>query len=141
MPLAAGKLIEANIHNVEPGGEEIGRIPRQGEAALYLIDGESASIAMIARSASTRSPNGARVIAVAGTTLGLGCPSGESPLTSAPEGARSHVKAASQVPSRRRQIVLRVRRNHLRSKRSRFITLLHTATKSFTNFDLASSLA
>ena len=34
-----------------------------------------------------------------------------------------------------------VRRDHARSKRSRFITLVHAATKSFTNFSFESAHA
>lgn len=40
VPLAAGNLLEANIHNVEPGGEKIDLITHQGEAVGILIDGE-----------------------------------------------------------------------------------------------------
>ena len=40
VPLAAGNLLEANIHVVEPGGEKIDAITHQGEAAGYLIEGE-----------------------------------------------------------------------------------------------------
>jgi quercetin dioxygenase-like cupin family protein len=40
VPLAAGNLLEANIHNVEPGGEKIDQITHQGEAVGYLIEGE-----------------------------------------------------------------------------------------------------
>ena len=40
VPLAAGNLLEANIHDVEPGGEKIDQITHQGEAVGYLIEGE-----------------------------------------------------------------------------------------------------
>ncbi len=40
VPLAAGNLLEANIHNVEPGGEKVDQITHQGEAVGYLIEGE-----------------------------------------------------------------------------------------------------
>lgn len=40
VPLAAGNLLEANIHNVEPGGEKIDLITHQGEAVGILIEGE-----------------------------------------------------------------------------------------------------
>ena len=40
VPLAAGNLLEANIHNVEPGGEKSDPITHQGEAVGYLLEGE-----------------------------------------------------------------------------------------------------
>jgi transcriptional regulator with XRE-family HTH domain len=40
VPLAAGNLLEANIHVVEPGGEKSDPITHQGEAVGYLISGE-----------------------------------------------------------------------------------------------------
>ncbi len=40
VPLAAGNLLEANIHIVEPGGEKEDSITHQGEATGYLIEGE-----------------------------------------------------------------------------------------------------
>ncbi len=40
VPLAAGNLLEANIHNVEPGGEKNDPITHQGEAVGYLLEGE-----------------------------------------------------------------------------------------------------
>jgi len=40
VPLAAGNLLEANIHVVEPGGEKVDAITHQGEATGYLIEGE-----------------------------------------------------------------------------------------------------
>lgn len=40
VPIAAGNLLEANIHVVEPGGEKTDAITHQGEATGYLIDGE-----------------------------------------------------------------------------------------------------
>jgi transcriptional regulator with XRE-family HTH domain len=40
VPLAAGNLIEANIHCVEPGGEKTDQITHQGETVGYLIEGE-----------------------------------------------------------------------------------------------------
>lgn len=40
VPLAAGNLLEANIHNVEPGGVKIDQITHQGEAVGYLIEGD-----------------------------------------------------------------------------------------------------
>jgi transcriptional regulator with XRE-family HTH domain len=39
-PVAAGNLLEANIHVVVPGGEKIDLITHQGEAVGYLISGE-----------------------------------------------------------------------------------------------------
>ena len=40
VPIAAGNLLEANIHVVEPGGEKTDAITHQGEATGYLIEGE-----------------------------------------------------------------------------------------------------
>jgi transcriptional regulator with XRE-family HTH domain len=40
VPLAAGNLLEGNIHNVEPGGEKTDSITHQGEALGYLIEGD-----------------------------------------------------------------------------------------------------
>ena len=40
VPLAAGNLLEANIHMVAPGGEKTDAITHQGEAVGYLIEGE-----------------------------------------------------------------------------------------------------
>ena len=40
VPLAAGNLLEGNIHNVEPGGEKDDPITHQGEAVGYLLEGE-----------------------------------------------------------------------------------------------------
>ena len=40
VPIAAGNLLEANIHIVEPGGEKADAITHQGEATGYLIEGE-----------------------------------------------------------------------------------------------------
>jgi len=40
VPLAAGNLLEANIHNVDPGGEKNDPITHQGEAVGYLLEGE-----------------------------------------------------------------------------------------------------
>lgn len=40
VPLAAGNLLEANIHNVEPGGTKNDPITHQGEAVGYLLEGE-----------------------------------------------------------------------------------------------------
>jgi transcriptional regulator with XRE-family HTH domain len=40
VPLAAGNLLEANIHNVEQGGEKNDPITHQGEAVGYLLEGE-----------------------------------------------------------------------------------------------------
>jgi transcriptional regulator with XRE-family HTH domain len=40
VPLAAGNLLEANIHNVAPGGEKNDPITHQGEAVGYLLEGE-----------------------------------------------------------------------------------------------------
>ena len=40
VPLAAGNLLEANIHMVSPGGAKTDAITHQGEAVGYLIEGE-----------------------------------------------------------------------------------------------------
>src|SRR5271155_2524818 len=40
VPLAAGNLLEANIHVVQPGGEKSDPITHQGEAVGYLLSGE-----------------------------------------------------------------------------------------------------
>jgi len=40
VPFAAGNLLEANIHRVEPGGEKIDSITHQGETVGYVIEGE-----------------------------------------------------------------------------------------------------
>lgn len=40
VPIAAGNLLEANIHIVEAGGEKTDAITHQGEATGYLIEGE-----------------------------------------------------------------------------------------------------
>jgi transcriptional regulator with XRE-family HTH domain len=40
VPLAAGNLLEANIHVIEPGGEKNDPITHQGEAVGYLLEGE-----------------------------------------------------------------------------------------------------
>ena len=40
VPIAAGNLLEANVHVVEPGGEKIDAITHQGEATGYLVEGE-----------------------------------------------------------------------------------------------------
>ena len=40
VPIAAGNLLEANIHVVQPGGKKIDQITHQGEAVGYLIEGE-----------------------------------------------------------------------------------------------------
>src|SRR5882757_4386367 len=40
VPIAAGNLLEANIHVVEPGGEKTDAITHQGEATGYLVEGE-----------------------------------------------------------------------------------------------------
>lgn len=39
VPLAAGNLLEGNIHIVEPGGEKQDQITHQGEALGYLLEG------------------------------------------------------------------------------------------------------
>ena len=56
--------------------------------------------------------------------------SGPGPATGLPQG-----------PEGRKAQVTRVARGYRRSYRSRSITLAQAATKSFTNFSLASSLA
>jgi transcriptional regulator with XRE-family HTH domain len=40
VPLAAGNLLEANIHHVAPGGEKTDSITHQGETVGYLLEGE-----------------------------------------------------------------------------------------------------
>ena len=40
VPLAAGNLLEANIHIVDPAGEKNDPITHQGEAVGYLLEGE-----------------------------------------------------------------------------------------------------
>jgi transcriptional regulator with XRE-family HTH domain len=40
VPLAAGNLLEGNIHVIEPGGEKVDSITHQGEALGYLLAGE-----------------------------------------------------------------------------------------------------
>jgi transcriptional regulator with XRE-family HTH domain len=40
VPIAAGNLLEANVHVVQPGGTKIDNITHQGEATGYLIEGE-----------------------------------------------------------------------------------------------------
>lgn len=40
VPLAAGNLLEANVHVVQPGGKKVDNITHQGEATGYLIEGE-----------------------------------------------------------------------------------------------------
>lgn len=40
VPLAAGNLLEANVHVVQPGGAKIDNITHQGETTGYLIEGE-----------------------------------------------------------------------------------------------------
>ncbi len=40
VPLAAGNLLEGNIHRIEPGGEKIDQITHQGETVGYVIEGE-----------------------------------------------------------------------------------------------------
>lgn len=39
VPVAAGNLLEANVHVVAPGGEKIDLITHQGEAVGYLVSG------------------------------------------------------------------------------------------------------
>jgi quercetin dioxygenase-like cupin family protein len=39
VPVAAGNLLEANVHVVTPGGEKIDLITHQGEAVGYLVSG------------------------------------------------------------------------------------------------------
>jgi transcriptional regulator with XRE-family HTH domain len=39
VPVAAGNLLEANIHLVAPGGEKVDLITHQGEAVGYLVSG------------------------------------------------------------------------------------------------------
>jgi transcriptional regulator with XRE-family HTH domain len=40
VPLAAGYLLEGNIHRIEPGGEKVDQITHQGETVGYVIEGE-----------------------------------------------------------------------------------------------------
>ncbi len=40
VPLAAGNLLEGNIHRIEPGGEKVDQITHQGETLGYVIEGE-----------------------------------------------------------------------------------------------------
>jgi transcriptional regulator with XRE-family HTH domain len=40
VPFAAGNLLEANIHRIEPGGEKVDQITHQGETLGYVIEGE-----------------------------------------------------------------------------------------------------
>lgn len=40
VPIAAGNLLEANVHVVQPGGNKVDNITHQGEATGYLIEGE-----------------------------------------------------------------------------------------------------
>lgn len=40
VPLAAGYLLEGNIHRIEPGGEKVDQITHQGETMGYVIEGE-----------------------------------------------------------------------------------------------------
>ncbi|HEY1723664.1 MAG TPA: cupin domain-containing protein [Magnetospirillaceae bacterium] len=40
VPLAAGNLLEGNVHVIEPGGEKNDSITHQGEALGYLLAGE-----------------------------------------------------------------------------------------------------
>lgn len=40
VPLAAGNLLEGNIHRIEPGGEKVDQITHQGETMGYVIEGE-----------------------------------------------------------------------------------------------------
>lgn len=39
VPPAAGNLLEANIHNIEPAGHKVDAIKHQGEAVGYLLEG------------------------------------------------------------------------------------------------------
>ena len=39
VPVAAGNLLEANVHVVSPGGEKVDLITHQGEAVGYLLSG------------------------------------------------------------------------------------------------------
>jgi transcriptional regulator with XRE-family HTH domain len=39
VPVAAGNLLEANIHVVAPGGEKVDLVTHQGEAVGYLVSG------------------------------------------------------------------------------------------------------
>lgn len=40
VPIAAGNLLEANVHVVQPGGKKVDNITHQGEATGYLIEGK-----------------------------------------------------------------------------------------------------
>jgi transcriptional regulator with XRE-family HTH domain len=40
VPLAAGHLLEGNIHIIEPGGEKVDTITHQGETLGYVLEGE-----------------------------------------------------------------------------------------------------
>jgi transcriptional regulator with XRE-family HTH domain len=40
VPVAAGNLLEANVHVIAPGGEKIDLITHRGEAVGYLLAGE-----------------------------------------------------------------------------------------------------
>ena len=39
VPVAAGNLLEANVHVVAPGGEKVDLVTHQGEAIGYLVSG------------------------------------------------------------------------------------------------------
>jgi transcriptional regulator with XRE-family HTH domain len=39
VPIAAGNLLEANVHVVAPGGEKVDLVTHQGEAVGYLLSG------------------------------------------------------------------------------------------------------
>ena len=39
VPVAAGNLLEANVHVVAPGGEKVDLVTHQGEAVGYLVSG------------------------------------------------------------------------------------------------------
>jgi transcriptional regulator with XRE-family HTH domain len=39
VPVAAGNLLEANVHVVAPGGEKVDLVTHQGEAVGYLLSG------------------------------------------------------------------------------------------------------
>ena len=40
VPVAAGNLLEANVHVVAPGGEKVDLVTHQGEAVGYLLSGD-----------------------------------------------------------------------------------------------------
>ncbi len=40
VPVAAGNLLEANVHVIAPGGEKVDMITHRGEAVGYLVSGE-----------------------------------------------------------------------------------------------------